>query len=133
MKPIIFVLTDTVYSKIVNANHLHLDLADNNLTLFESNVFKKLLENMARWGNTGSIRLSGSKDFMILFLFMLGLSYIPFNALDPFKCDCHLAWLVIDNRHLLNYVKGARCASNGYFFKDRLLASKLINCDNAKQ
>ena len=37
---------------------------------------------------------------------------------DPFDCsDCHLVWLIRDNRHLLAAVYGATC-SNGTVFKD---------------
>ena len=32
--------------------------------------------------------------------------------IDPIKCDCHLAWLVRDNRNLLNYIEGAKCSDS---------------------
>lgn len=31
---------------------------------------------------------------------------------DPFDCysdPCHLAWLLVDNRHLLNYLESGHC------------------------
>ena len=36
---------------------------------------------------------------------------------DPINCDCHLAWLIRDNRHLLPGVIYGKC-SNGTSFKD---------------
>ena len=48
---------------------------------------------------------------------------------DPFDCvsdPCHLAWLIRDNRQLLDQVPAARC-SNGVAFKD-LDVSQFNDC-----
>ncbi|XP_046453336.1 leucine-rich repeat and immunoglobulin-like domain-containing nogo receptor-interacting protein 3 [Daphnia pulex] len=68
----------------------------NQLTRFDSGVFQNLLEQMHR---------SASAD--------AGL-YVHNN---PFACDCHLAWFIRDNRHLLSRVHGGKC-SNGTRFQD---------------
>ena len=47
---------------------------------------------------------------------------------DPFDCKtdpCHLAWLLRDNRELLDNIDGAAC-SNGTLFED-------LNPDSFKQ
>lgn len=56
---------------------------------------------------------------MILFLLT--------NTADPFDCysnPCHLAWLLRDNRNLLNSLTNARCA-DGTAFED--LSSNLFD------
>ena len=37
---------------------------------------------------------------------------------DPFDCDCHLAWLIRDNRELLPYLDDTGTCSNGTTFED---------------
>ena len=47
-------------------------------------------------------------------------------CIDPFECDCHLAWLLRDNRHLLQTVMFGKC-SNGTWFTD-LDPDAFANC-----
>lgn len=35
--------------------------------------------------------------------------------IDDFDCDCHLKWLIRDNRQLMPYVKEAKCANSTAF------------------
>lgn len=56
--------------------NLTLNFADNNLTRFESTVFKNLLRNMAKWNNTGLIDVSHSKGIAFI-----GLRYRNFTKL----------------------------------------------------
>lgn len=41
-----------------------------------------------------------------------------FFQIDPLNCDCGISWLVAHNRHLLERVKGAKCAVNGVSFEN---------------
>lgn len=35
---------------------------------------------------------------------------------DPFRCDCHLTWLLRDNRHLMSVLNSAECDNGTSFF-----------------
>jgi len=84
-----------------------IDLRNNNFTRFEANVFQSLLEKgHAQASNTPHL-------FMII-------------KNNPINCDCHLAWLIRDNRHLLKAVHFGQC-SNGTTFED-LNANGFAHC-----
>ncbi|XP_046453329.1 uncharacterized protein LOC124200961 [Daphnia pulex] len=93
----------------VDGDHFQLkllDLDNNNLTKFKYSVFKNILRKMAdRWEDPGVI-------------------HVHRNAFD---CDCHLAWLIVDNRHLLRHVRGARCSDGLAFTK--LWPSQFAACN----
>lgn len=75
-----------------NGNVNALDLTGNKLTKFESASFKPLLDSFHA-KRSGEVWLHDNN----------------------FMCDCHLEWLIKDNRHLLDYVKGASCGNSTSF------------------
>ncbi|XP_046648341.1 oplophorus-luciferin 2-monooxygenase non-catalytic subunit-like [Daphnia pulicaria] len=78
---------------IGNSNYVKLQ--DINLTQLDPKIFKPVLQRML----IRSKKVLGRTPFL----------YLGNNAI---KCDCHLAWLVRDNRNLLNYIEGAKCSDS---------------------
>jgi len=76
-----------------NPNALHgdlkmreLDLSDNKLTKMEESAFRSILESMAR--TNGFLEIGD----------------------NPLACDCHMSWVVRDQRQLLQHVRNGQCA-----------------------
>lgn len=78
------------------------NLANNTLTTLSEGVFKGMLQQM-------SANLGGFLD-------------VSFNS---FSCDCTLAWLFRDNRHLIPFVKGGKCCIFGF---EDISATSFSNC-----
>ena len=40
---------------------------------------------------------------------------VNYFSIDPFVCDCGIAWLIRDNQNLLKAINGATCANTTRF------------------
>lgn len=47
---------------------------------------------------------------------------------DPIECDCHLQWLVKDNRDLMKVISGGTCSDSTPF---EILIPDEIDCTNS--
>lgn len=106
------------------------------MTRFESSVFQDILQKMAnRWEDPGVIHVHRSKKRISHVRIILCNQNELFTysrviiccTLDSFDCDCHLAWLIVDNRHLLRHVRGAKCSDGLPFTK--LTSSQFAACN----
>lgn len=93
-----------------------LDLENNNLTRFDSNVFQPVLEKMRLYGRLpfASIRMDNSKIMFLSFKTFDQIKQFHQN-IDPIDCDadpCHISWLIRDKRLLIENIFGGSC-SNG--------------------
>jgi hypothetical protein len=101
---------------IGNSNYVKLQ--DIQLTQLDPKIFKPVLQRMLIrskkvLGRTPFLYLGNSQ----LSQTFIGSFYYEFKLIsliytDAIKCDCHLAWLVRDNRNLLNYIEGAKCSDS---------------------
>ena len=107
-------------------------------TRFQSSVFQGILQKMANgWENLGVIHVHRSKKWISHVRIILRINHWAFHlfpcnhllhaCLDSFDCDCHLAWLIVDNRHLLRHVRGAKCSDGLPFTK--LTSSQFAACN----
>ena len=80
----------------------------NLLTQFEENVFKTILESKFNSNSSSEVIVLNSKWFSNKLIHFLMLQvHIYISNLDPIACDCNLAWLLRDNRHLIPNVLGS--------------------------
>lgn len=83
----------------------------NNLTRFESSVFKPILQQMeSNSGSTAFLIANGSMSniYRNVFVYLLMKLTNPFWP-DPYNCDkdpCHLAWIIQDHPELLKVIRG---------------------------
>ncbi|EFX80441.1 hypothetical protein DAPPUDRAFT_103482 [Daphnia pulex] len=82
------------------------NLENNNLSEFRSDVFLSMLQQMATpsSGSGGQVLVTG----------------------NPFKCDCGLAWLIRDNQHLIPNVRNGVCG--GFFRFQDLSPDSFTDC-----
>lgn len=101
----------------------------NELTRFESAVFKPMLEQMVWQGDgRGQVYIYGSTLlFITLYETMMMDETNILNITDPIECDCNLTWLIRDNRELLRATASGFC-SNGTRFEE-LDAEGFEECD----
>ena len=103
-------------------------LSNNNLTRFEEDVYKSVLQQLAPYCGspvcTALVVMTNGRLYLIpnctLKFIMFITSYIQSSYTDPIDCEsdpCHLAWLIKDNRYLLNPIADGVC-SNGTKFTD---------------
>ncbi|KAK4011369.1 hypothetical protein OUZ56_020483 [Daphnia magna] len=87
----------------------HVKLEDIRLTRLDSKIFRPMLERM-------EIRAKN----------VLGKTPLLFIGNNPIQCDCHLAWLVRDNRNLLKHIEGGKCNDSTELLD--LKAADFIRC-----
>ena len=91
-------------------------LAGHTLTRFADDVFLPVLEDMFHRGN-GTVDLGYASIAIIKQSLSLMLIYFFVYTAKTIACDCHLAWLIRDHRHLLNRVVNGYC-DDGKLFKE---------------
>ncbi len=98
------------------------------LTLYESAIFQTMLEQMVFAGDgRGQVYIYAGISVRKFHLNKISFHLYIYIPTDPIECDCHLAWLIRDNRDLLNATKSSGC-SNGTRFED-LNPEGFVDCD----
>ena len=120
---------------IIGSGYARLELSSNQLKRFESGVFQSVLLSLKGNNNdynsyyasiNGGIHLEVSFNQSEVDIINMYRSSLITDPIDCTTDPCHLAWLIRDNRQLINYVRYGYC-SNGTAFSD-LNAFGYSNC-----
>lgn len=103
------------------------------MTRFEATVFRSVLEKMALYSGYSNVDMYFSKNINIELKIKTNKDHFMFEIIvnlsnaDPIDCsDCHLAWLIRDNRNLMSAVVNGDCSNRTRF--DLLDPNGFIAC-----
>ena len=105
------IIGDDNHNSIVEIN-----VGFNQLTRFEASVFQSVLEKFASFGGypKAYVEIKSSRFSNNLYFVFKG-NFFLFET-DPIDCsDCHVSWLIRDNRHLISAVHGGKCSNETAF------------------
>lgn len=94
---------------------IKLDLTNHRMTRFPADVFLPVLEDMVHRGN-GVIDIGNQRNTLNMFILHTDL-FVYFHTASTIICDCHLAWLIRDHRHLLDHVLRGYCEDGKSFLE----------------